>query len=108
MSLGGSAGQVLNTARSTPIGRLSVQPYKQILPVYLTNSLVVSPKTFRNNIVSLQNCHRPCSEMKSSLFGLVRWRPEFGAVEASHFLDSYFCTNRVRVLTVFEIGFGLL
>ena len=48
-----------------------MQSYKQILPVYLADSLVVSPKTFRNKMVSLQNCHRPCSEAKSNLLRSV-------------------------------------
>ena len=56
-----------NAVRSTPIGRLCVQSCNQIWSVYLTDSLVVSPKTFRNKMVLPQNCHRPCSETKSSL-----------------------------------------
>jgi hypothetical protein len=44
-----------------------VQSYKQIVLVFLTDSLVVSPKAFRNILVSVKNPHRPCSEIKLSM-----------------------------------------
>ena len=67
-----------------PVRRLSVQSYKQTLSIYHAGTLVVSPKTFRNIMVSPQNCHSPCSGTKSSTRWAGAGRPDFSETRFLH------------------------